>query len=227
MAELVTLDTLDTRVKELELTYNLILDAIKYSPYIYSELSLVSNPATNNRYIKHKLGYIDRNAILFFVPSVADASGEDQFLMLIPPEAGYDLANVAIKRYLIKIETTSGTYENAQAAHLIPGHLTMFRLLDNETVSIVNYTHRTSITTADLTVTEQLKFVKEGSRPQIKIGNQFYNLMSSKDLEGLFERVNQLEKRIVIGTEEPADALSDADEGTIYMKVEYYGSNNT
>jgi hypothetical protein len=198
-------------------------DSIKYMPYIYRELPLVEGEFNeNDHYIKHKVGQMDFNSVLFFVPRQVTSEGTStQFVKMLAP--GQTLLNQA-KSYKIIIEAysaTSGTeFIECKKEHLFPHRLYMMRLYSETELIIINYRYDTSL------VGTELKFQTAlfGTVPEVGDEESSVLLVRKDDFDALTARVQALEDRFITGEGSAVEALDGAEPGTIYLKVDNYGS---
>jgi hypothetical protein len=203
-------------------------DALKYVPYIYKELILASNTNLSDHYIKHKVGIMDPNAILFFVPTQYDASNSGQnvqTLKLLQPGEGFSITSPNIRSYTLLIERTTSnntTLIQAKAFHLKPNRLYILRYHSLNELVIVNYTENELIQATTL-----LADVAEFNViPKVIVNDEPIALVKVTELEALAARVTALENKIKFGTQPVEDALTEDDApGTVYIKVENYGGN--
>lgn len=200
-------------------------DALKYSPVVYKEVILSANTNPSNHYIKHKVGMLDQNALLFFVPLAYDTNDTDnQFIKLLQPGEGYSISSVNIKSYQVFVEFTNvngqTSYVPAKRKHLRVLKLYMLRLISPDQVVIINFqeTDQATLTNAELT---DAKFY---GLPTVEIDEEVFTLVKSDDFEALVDRVAALERKIIVNTQAPEEALAQEDDNTIYVKVEEYGS---
>jgi hypothetical protein len=91
-------------------------------------------------------------------------------------------------------------------------------MISNNEVVIVNYqdTDVVNFTNAEFV---NAKFI---SMPTITIDEEEYTFVRSDDFNDLKDRVEALERKIIVNTQAPEEALATADEGTIYVKVEEF-----
>jgi len=212
-------------LEELELLQS-VSEAFKYVPIIYREVILTSNGNPSDHYVKHKIGQIDINGLFFFIPLTYDVNGSNntQYIKLLQPGEGFTLESPNIKTYKVMFERTTSTGETviseAKPYHLKPQRLYMMRLLNADELIIINYSYN------DLLLATKLEadIAEFKQVPKVIIDDSEYSLVKSDDFTSLVERVDALERKILINTQAPEEALANEDDGTIYVKVEDYGS---
>lgn len=198
-------------------------DSIKYMPYIYRELPLVEGEFDpNDHYIKHKVGQLDFNSVLYFVPGQVTSEGTaTQYIKMLAP--GQTLLSQA-RPYKIMIEaysSTSGTeFIECKKEHLFPFRLYMLRMYSETEVIIINYRYDTSL------IGTEIKFQSAlfGTVPEVGTEESSVLLVRKDDFDALTARVQALESRFITGEGSAVEALDGADPGTIYLKVDNYGS---
>lgn len=203
-------------------------DALKYVPYIYKGLNLTSNTNLSHHYIKHKVGVMDPNSILFFVPTQYDASNSGQNVQTIKflqPGEGFGITSPNIKSYSVLIERTTSnntTLVQAKAYHLKPNRLYILRSHSSTELVIVNYNENDVLQTTKL-VADEGEF---NVIPKVIVDDEPIALVKITELEALEARVLALENKIKFGTQPVEEALDENDApGTVYIKVENYGGN--
>jgi len=207
--------------EELELLQN-VSESLKYVPILYKEVILSANTDTSHHYIKHKIGTLDFNSLLFFIPLSFDESNDTQYIKLLQPGEGFSISSTNIKTYKVMYEKTTAagntTYEDAKGQHLRTLRLYILRMISDNEVVIVNYqdTDVVNFTNAEF-VTARFT-----SMPTITLAGEDYTFVKSNDFIALTNRVAALERKIVVNTQAPEEALAQEDEGTIYVKVEEY-----
>jgi hypothetical protein len=203
-------------------------DALKFIPFIYKGLNLESNTILSNHYIKHKVGVMDPNAILFFVPTQYDASNSGQnvqTLRLLQPGEGFSITSPNIKSYTLLIEQTTSnntTLVQAKAFHLKPNRLYILRYHSPNELVIVNYTENELV--------QATKFIADEGEfntvPKVIVNDEPVALVKITELQALIDRVTALENKIKFGTQPVEEVLGEDDApGTVYIKVENYGGN--
>lgn len=210
--------------EELELL-NSLSDSLKYVPIIYKEVLLEANTDPSHHYIKHKVGSLDLNALLFFIPLGYDTSDQDvQYIKLLQPGEGYSITSPNIKSYQVFIEKTNPegltSYVPATRQNFRTLKLYMLRAISDNEVVIINY-QESDVTTLTNVELIQANFT---SMPKVTIDEEEYTFVRSDVFQALADRVAALERKIIVNTQAPAEALAQEDEGTIYVKVEEYGS---
>jgi hypothetical protein len=208
--------------EELELLQS-VSDTLKYVPVIYKEVILTANTDDSNHYIKHKVGNLDLNSLLFFIPlSFDDSATDTQYIKLLQPGEGFSITSPNIKTYKVMFEKTTAegntTYEEAKRQHLRTLRLYILRMISDNEVVIVNYqeTDVVNFTNAEFV---NAKFI---SMPTIIVDEEEYTFVRSDDFNALKDRVEALERKIIVNTQAPEEALATAEEGTIYVKVEEF-----
>jgi hypothetical protein len=211
--------------EELELLQN-VSESLKYVPVVYKEVILSANTDTSHHYIKHKIGQLDFNSLLFFLPLSYDSSQTDtQFIKLLQPGEGFTIDSVNIKTYKVLYEKTlpngSTSFVEAKRQHLRSLRLYILRMISDNEVVIVNYQE-----TDVVNFTANAEFVNATftTMPTIIVDEEEYTFVKSNEFLELKDRVSALERKIIVNTQAPEEALAQEDEGTIYVKVEEYGS---
>jgi hypothetical protein len=205
----------------------LILDSLKYMPFVYTETGNITdgqrNATTEVYYIRHKSEALDANSLIFFVPNTPGKN--INYIKILSPTDGYD--PIKSKSYRVYVEKADGQATEALGSAIAPGRLLMLRLKFQPTATapgvliVVNDPHKGSLTATDLTVTGTSNFSVAPT-----VGVDQLKLVNISELNALVNRVKKLEDRILIGTEDPAQALQDAPEGTIYLQVDNYGNED-
>ena len=213
--------------EELELL-NKTASALKHVPYIYREVILASNTNPSNHYIKHKVGTVDNNSVLFFIPRSYDSRNNNenlQFLKLLQPGSGYSISSSDIVTYKIMIERNlndgTASVEQAKALHLKPEKLYMLRLLSSTELLIINFNYDDELTVATFTASDAIFL----STPVVEVDGEEIALVKADDFAALVARVTALENKLKVNTQAPEEALQEEAEGTIYFKVDEYGSS--
>jgi hypothetical protein len=203
-------------------------EALKFIPYIYKGINLESNTNLSNHYIKHKIGFLDSNAILFFIPTQYDSSNSGQnaqTLKFLQPGEGFSITSPNIRSYTLLIEKTTSnntTLVQAKAFHLKPNRLYILRAHSSTELVIVNYTENELIQ-ATLLLADEGEF---NNTPKVIVNDEPIALVKATELAALQARVLALENKIKFGTQPVEEALDENDApGTVYIKVENYGSN--
>lgn len=208
----------------------LILDSLRYMPYVYREVNNITdtnrNTTTEVYYIKHKADKLDPNMIMFFLPRTPGK--QINYIKIMSPLDGYD--STKAKVYKVFVEQADGQLTstlNDSSFALKPDRLVMLRLGSEPTTTspgriiIINDPQKGAITATNLTVSGPTQLAVH---PTIGVNN--YRLVDLNEFNELKARVLKLEERIVVGTEDPAQALQDQPEGTIYLQVDSYGNEN-
>jgi len=208
----------------------LILDSLRYMPYVYREVLNITdtqrNSTTEVYYVKHKADKLDPNMIMFFLPRTPGKN--INYIKILSPLDGYDPTKA--KTFKVYVEKSSGqltTTVDGGVTALQPDRLVMLRLGSEPTstsvgkIIIVNDPHKGSITATDLTVNGTANFTAIPTT-----GSNNIKLVPENEFNLLKARVLKLEEKIIVGTEDPAQALQDQPEGTIYLQVDSYGNEN-
>jgi hypothetical protein len=208
----------------------LILDSLRYMPYVYREVQNITdtqrNTTTEVYYVKHKADKLDPNMIMFFLPRTPGKN--INYIKILSPLDGYDPTKA--KTFKVYVEKSSGqltTTVDGGVTALQPDRLVMLRLGSEPTstgvgkIIIVNDPHKGSITATDLTVNGTANFTAIPTT-----GSNNIKLVPENEFNLLKARVLKLEEKIIVGTEDPAQALQDQPEGTIYLQVDSYGNEN-
>lgn len=203
-------------------------DALKYMPFVYREVILTDNPNPSYHYIKHKIGKLDPNVVLFFIPTGYDFgnNGENlQFIRLLQPGEGFNVASPNNVTYKVMIENTTTNGETvitqAKAFHLKPQKLYLMRMFSADEVIIINYNYDDVVLATRLEAGEAYF----NTVPKVIIDDEEISLVKSDELSALAARVTALENLIKVNTQSPEEALQNENEGTIYFKVDQYGSS--
>lgn len=213
--------------EEIDLLQN-AADALKYVPYVYKGLNIAANTNLSHHYIKHKVGSIDLNSILFFIPTQLDTSNSQnnpQYLKLLQPGEGYNITQPNIKTYTIKIETSvtnnlgivNTTYETVKAKQLNLGKLYMLRAISSSELVIVNYNEKDFFQASKIVATE----AEFDTIPKVNVNGDLISMVLETAFEALEERVTALENKIKIN--QPIDP--EDPEETIYIEAVPNGSN--
>lgn len=206
-------------------------DALKYVPYVYKGLSIAANTNLSHHYIKHKVGSVDLNSILFFIPTQLDTSNSlnnIQYLKLLQPGEGYNIIPpppVNIKTYTILIETSvtnnlgivNTTYEPVKAKQLHLGKLYMLRAISSTELVIVNYNEKDFFQASKVVAVE----AEFETTPKVNVNGDLISLVLSTAFDELEARVEALENKIKIN--QPIDP--EDPEETIYIEAVPNGSN--
>jgi hypothetical protein len=208
----------------------LILDSLRYMPYVYREVQNITdtqrNTTTEVYYVKHKADKLDPNMIMFFLPRTPGKN--INYIKILSPLDGYDPTKA--KTFKVYVEKSTGqltTTVDGGVTALQPDRLVMLRLGSEPTstsvgkIIIVNDPHKGSITATDLTVNGTANFTAIPTT-----GSNNIKLVPENEFNLLKARVLKLEEKIIVGTEDPAQALQDQPEGTIYLQVDSYGNEN-
>jgi hypothetical protein len=208
----------------------LILDSLRYMPYVYREVLNITdtqrNSTTEVYYVKHKADKLDPNMIMFFLPRTPGKN--INYIKILSPLDGYDPTKA--KTFKVYVEKSTGqltTTVDGGVTALQPDRLVMLRLGSEPTstsvgkIIIVNDPHKGSITATDLTVNGTANFTAIPTT-----GSNNIKLVPENEFNLLKARVLKLEEKIIVGTEDPAQALQDQPEGTIYLQVDSYGNEN-
>jgi hypothetical protein len=208
----------------------LILDSLRYMPYVYREVQNLTdgnrNETTEVYYIKHKADKLDPNMIMFFLPRTPGKNVN--LIKILSALDGYDQTKA--KTYKVYVEKSDGqltTTLDGGITAIQPDRLIMFRLGAEPTTTthgkiiVINDPHKGSVTATDLTVNGTTHFSVHPT-----VGSNDYTLVDLNEFNKLAARVRKLEEKIIVGTEDPARALQDQPEGTIYLQVDSYGNEN-
>jgi hypothetical protein len=208
----------------------LILDSLRYMPYVYREVQNIKdtqrNTTTEVYYVKHKADKLDPNMIMFFLPRTPGKN--INYIKILSPLNGYDPTKA--KTFKVYVEKSTGqltTTVDGGVTALQPDRLVMLRLGSEPPptgvgkIIIVNDPHKGSITATDLTVNGTANFTAIPTT-----GSNNIKLVPENEFDLLKARVLKLEGKFIVGTEDPAQALQDQPEGTIYLQVDSYGNEN-
>jgi hypothetical protein len=104
--------------------------------------------------------------------------------------------------------------------HLFPYRLYMLRMYSETEVIIINYRFDNSLYGTELKFQSALF----GTTPSVGDEETSVLLVKKNDFDALVARVEALENKFITGTESATEALDGAASGTVYLKVDNYGS---
>ena len=215
---------------------NLVSNNLKYSAYVYNQLSTLSETWNGDYKIEYLYDKVAPNSLVFLVPkhsSLPTVYSEDsvepieantltiKFLIGTQEINGVKRGVYSSKTYKIYVETPEGRLTLATRGDIIANRLAMFRFIqgDNDSVILINSPLYNSISLSTLAVTNKATFY---TVPVIvdKVTKAEIPIATNTDLLALEERVKKLENKFQYGTIDAENALMDADVGTIYIQVE-------
>jgi hypothetical protein len=203
---------------------SIITEALRYMPYIYRQIKNANtgNTATrHNFYVKYKSDELDPNTILFLLPD--DPGKQENILGILSPLDGYDYSEA--KKYIINIEGIDGQYTPANDFNIVANRMLMIRVISKPVgntpgnVVILNDPWKDDVDVATINVRGEASF----HEPVFVKGKR---LVDIDELTALQNRVQKLEEKIIVGTQDPSVALQDAADGTIYLQVDGYGNED-
>lgn len=180
----------------------------------------------NNEFrLECKYTEIPNDVLLFFVPSVSSNNNVNSLCKLIISvpkklsESDSDYTYID-ESYDIVVEQNDGTTRPASKGDIIAFRMCIFRFRKTSNqVILCNSPLYNSVVLSNAKITN-CEFV---NLPTIKDPDNAaltYTLVSSKELAALTNRIESLENKIIFGTEDPEDILSDKPTGTIYIRHE-------
>lgn len=215
----------------------LVSHNLKYSAYVYNQLSTLADNWDGNYKIEYLHERIPDNSLIFMVPkysSLPTVYSEDSvspidsnkltiryLISTRIDEDGIKRGVYSFKTYKIYVENPEGTLTLATRGDIIAHRLAIFRFIqgDDDSVILINSPLYNSVSLSTLTVTNRAAFY---TRPVLidKATGAEIPMATNTDLLALTKRVETLENKFQYGTIDAEEALADAEVGTIYIQVE-------
>ena len=202
---------------------------LKYSAYVYNQISTVSETWEGEYKIEYLYDKVPNNSLLFMVPqySSIESRGNKTNRLVLKYLVGTKMENGELKSiyksrtYEIYKENSEGILSKVTKGDIIANRLVIFRFIngDSDSVILVNNPLYNDVSISTLTVTNAATFfatpcvVEPTTKSKIPLATNI-------DLINLEKRVKKLEDRFQYGTADPEDVLINADIGTIYIQVE-------
>ena len=194
-----------------------------YTPKVYKQSSLVSQENFDNKFVlEYSYSEIQSDALLFFVPSVSskELSNKECILNIRTPY----VSNEGTTRYLdneykIYVEqVNASTLQKATKGDILANRLCIFRFNPVSKIAILinsplyNDVKFSSIEATDAVFQNDPCVINEKG---VKM-----RLINEEEFSSLIQRVDNLEQKILFGSEDPNQILKDKPVGTIYIQYE-------
>lgn len=213
-----------TAKQELETVLGFAGSLVKYGAVCYTQTKL-SNTANGEFVIRYPYSELPNNGLLFMVPqfsSITYQPGHYNKLILKYPQTKADgtTSYTGTKTYSMIKEDSNGTHSAVTKGDIIANRLAIFRFIsgDNNTVILVNNPQYNNLQVSSLHVTNNVSF--ENIPSVAKEDNTYVQLATTEEVLNLENRVKALEGKFLYGLADAEDALYNAPEGTIYIKIE-------
>lgn len=214
----------------------LLANNLKYSAYVYTQLSKHSTAWDGDYTIEFLYESLPDNCLIFMVPKYSSLSTRRttsteqvieankltiKYLIGTETVGGIRRGKYTSKTYNIYTETPEGNLTLATKGDIIANRMAMFRFIkgDKDSVILINSPLYNSVSLSTLTVTNKTTFF---TRPVVvdSYTSAEVPLATNTDLLALEQRVKKLEDKFQYGAIDPEEALIDAEVGTIYIRVE-------
>ena len=207
-----------------EQLFELLAKSLAYTAIVYKQSTYTTNQNNfdNVFVLEFKHEEIPDDSLLFFVPSVSSNNSGDCKLKIKVPyiPTGSNSYSYKEKTYTIVKETNNGVAAPAGEGDIIANRMCIFRFRSKSTnIVLVNSPLTNSATLNDLKVTN-CQFINKPTVANPDNPSLPFILVTSDELNALTKRIEDLENKIIFGTEDPEDALSDKPTGTIYVQVD-------
>jgi hypothetical protein len=202
---------------------------VKYGAVCYTQINR-SNIADGEFRIKYPYSELPSNGLLFLVPQFSSIEAHTDIatpiynkLIIQYPQLN-PVTGVASytgeKKYVMVKETPEGTHNHVTKGDIIANRLAIFRFIagDSDNIILVNNPQYNNIQISTLHVTQDASFESIPVYKQSR--NVEIPLALSTEVLALENRIRKLENKFLYGTVDAEEALADADEGTIYIKIE-------
>lgn len=214
----------------------LVANNLKYSAYVYTQLSTPTETWEGDYKIDYLYEKIPDNCLIFMVPKYSSLptkryDGTEEVIsenkLTVRYLTGVTIVN-GVKRgqytsrsYTIYVENPEGVLTLATKGDIIANRLAIFRFIkgDEDTVILINSPIYNSVQLSTLSVTNKAAFYRRPVVVDNTTGSEI-PVATTTDVNLLEQRIATLESKILYGTEDPEDALIDAPLGTIYIRVE-------
>lgn len=193
-----------------------------YTPKVYKQSSLVSQENFDNEFIlEYSYSEIQSDALLFFVPSVSSKELNKECVLNIrtPYADSEGKTRYLNNKYKIYVEqVNASTLQKATKGDILANRLCIFRFNPVSKIAILinsplyNDVKFSSIEATDAVFLNDPYVVNEKG---VKV-----RLVNEEEFSSLVQRVNNLEQRILFGSEDPNQILKDKPVGTIYIQYE-------
>lgn len=232
MPESNTQTVLKEMSKQLQQISDLLIQAYKHMPVIYDQKNVFGSQVTDDMPSSYVINYpfdtIEYDALLYVLPKYT-AFSNDVRLCIIPNN------NVsAMKEYTVYIEKANGALERAVAGSIVANRLATFRFnrMNKTSVILTNnpYSGAGAVAFASINVSQDAVFneipqvhyskVLESNGQATEVVPVEDTVALQSQVDELADKVDILNKRIVVGTKEIDEAKDELKEGQIYIKVD-------
>lgn len=227
-----TQELLTNILNKQQVLYEMLIEAYSYMPIVYQQQNVPTGTEKEDVYIiKTHLDRLPDNGLLFVLPKYTSTTSTVKLKVLFENDASKAVT------YTVYLENTNGNLIKASANSLVANRLAIFRIVEqfskkttdnpevNHMVVLTNNPFYNNLTISQLNVSNQTIFrrmpvyLPESYADGTDISNGFEFVLYSEYLE-LKQRLETLEKRLVIGIEDISEVADTLEEGQIYMKVE-------
>lgn len=208
----------------MEMTANevimLLEKSLKYTPIVYKQSLFDINQENFNNIFTMELKYTDLpdDCLLFFLPSVSSNESGECKLRLRIPNKSYTIYSEIV--YPILVEQNTNVLRAAGLNDIIANRLCIFRFRKTSKQAVLCNSPMLNDAMFSTIKTTNAEFVNKPIIRDQENPNITYELVTTKEYDELLNRIKKLESKIRFGTEEPEDALKDANTGTIYIQYE-------
>ena len=218
-----TLQKVEKAKQDLETVLGYAGSLVKYGAVCYTQLNM-TNIADGNYIIKYPYSSLPNNGLLFLLPqfsSIKQTNSRFNTLTIKFTETtDTNQTYTGSKTYTMYKESSNGKLSPVTEGDIIANRLAIFRFItgNNNSVILINNPQYNDIQVSTITVTNSTTFK---STPILeKADGSFTRIATEEGLTELEKRLRTVESRILYGAIDPDEALKDAVEGTIYIKVE-------
>lgn len=215
-----------------QVLYDMLVEAYSYMPIVYQQQNIPTGTEKEDVYIiKTHLDRLPDNGLLFFLPKYTSTTDTVKIKILFENDSSKAIT------YTVYLENTDGNLIKASANSLIANRLAIFRIVEqfskktlnnpeiNHMIVLTNNPFYNNLSVSKLNVSNTTIFrrmpmyIPESYIDGTDISNGFEFVLYADYLD-LKNRLEKLEKRLVVGTEDIKDVSDTLEEGQIYMKVE-------
>ena len=204
--------------------FSLLLKALAYTPLVYKQSIFTTNQENfDNKFkLEYKFSQLPDDSILLFIPSVSSNDKPCKLVISIPSKANDDDTQYEYseQEYDIVTETNDGTTRAVKKGDIIAFRMCIFRFRKTANqVILCNSPLYDDVIFSNAKITN-CEFVNIPKIKDPQNENIEYTLITTKEYNGLLQRLSTLESKFLFGTEDPESALADRPAGTIYIKHE-------
>ncbi len=204
--------------------FALLAKSLLYTPIVYKQSTYTTNQNNfdNVFVLEFKHTELPDDSLLFFVPSVSsNDSGTCTLRIRVPYlPTGSSSYSYEDRNFTIVKETDNGSTAPVSIGDIIANRMCIFRFRKNSNkIILINSPLYNAATINDLKATNA-EFV---NRPVIMNSDNPsspFIVATTKEVKDLEDRIKKLESKFLFGTEDPEDALSDKETGTVYIQIE-------